>query len=103
MPAAVAAVVLIDRTELPEPPATDVGLKAAVAPAGSPLTPRPTVPVNPPLGVMVAVYEAPVPACTVCEAGDAVMLKSPTIAALTTSETEAVCVNVPSVPVMTSG
>ena len=34
---------------------TDVGVKLAVAPAGSPLTPKVTVPVNPPDGVTVTV------------------------------------------------
>lgn len=91
------------RVELPDPPAMAAGTKPALAPAGRPLTLRLTVSVKPPLGVMVAVYAVEVPACTVCEAGEAVMVKSPTMAALTTRETEAVWVKVPSVPEIVSG
>lgn len=103
VPAAVAAVVLTVRVELPEPPATDAGAKLALAPAGSPLALRLTVPVKPPLGVIVVVYVVALPACTVCDAGVAPMAKSPTTGALTTSETDAVCVRTPSVPVIVSG
>jgi len=46
VPTAVVAVVEIVSVELPEP-ATDAGLKLAVAPVGSPLTLRLTVPVKP--------------------------------------------------------
>jgi hypothetical protein len=103
VPAGVAVVVLTVRVELPEPPVIDEGTKLALAPVGNPLTLRLTVSVKPPLGVIVAVYEVPLPAWTVCEAGVAVMEKSPTIGAVTTSETEAVWVNVPSVPVIVNG
>jgi len=34
---------------------TEAGLKLAPAPAGNPLTPKLTVPLNPPLGVTVTV------------------------------------------------
>ena len=103
VPCGVEVEVLTLRVEVPEPPTIEAGVKAALAPAGKPLTLRLTVSVNPPLGVTVAVYEVPLPACTVCDAGDAVMLKSPAIGAFTTSETEAVWVSVPSVPLMVSG
>lgn len=43
------------------------------------------------------------PAATLCDAGAAEMAKSPTIGAVTTSVTDAVCVSVPSVPVIVSG
>jgi hypothetical protein len=43
-----------DRVELPEP-AMDVGLKLAVAPLGSPLTLKFTVPVKPLIALTVAV------------------------------------------------
>lgn len=95
--------VFTESVELPDPPAIEAGTKLPVAPAGRPLTLRFTVSVKPPLGVMVVVYEVPAPAWTVCEAGEAEMAKSPTIAALTTSDTEAVCVKVPSVPVIVNG
>jgi hypothetical protein len=45
--------VLTVRVELPD--VKEDGLKLALAPAGSPLTPKLTEPVNPPLGVMPAV------------------------------------------------
>jgi hypothetical protein len=48
-PAAVTCIV-----ELPDP-ATEVGLKLAVAPLGSPLTENPTLPVKPPEAVMLTV------------------------------------------------
>jgi hypothetical protein len=78
------------RVELPLPPVTDPGLKLALAPVGRPLALKATVPVKPPVGTIVAVYEVAFPACTVCDAGDAEMEKSPTIGALTTRVTEAV-------------
>jgi hypothetical protein len=90
VPCGVEVEVLTLSVELPEPPAIEGGVKLALAPAGSPLTLRLTVSVNPPLGVTVAVYEVPLPACTVCDGGAAVMAKSPTVGAFTTSETEAV-------------
>jgi len=40
---------------LPEPPLIAVGLNVAVAPAGRPLAPKPTLPVKPPDGVAVTV------------------------------------------------
>ena len=43
------------------------------------------------------------PAATDCDAGAAEMVKSPTTGALTTSVTDAVCVSVPSVPVIVNG
>jgi len=43
------------------------------------------------------------PAETLCEAGDAEMAKSPTIGAVTTRVTDALCVSVPSVPVIVNG
>src|SRR5215470_10846431 len=84
-------------------PVTDVGLKLVPAPAGNPLALQLTTPVNPPDEVAVAVYDVPLPAVTVCEAGDAVTEKSPTTGAVTTRVTFAVCVVLPLVPVMVSG
>jgi hypothetical protein len=53
LPVGVVLLVVIVRVELPE--VSDVGLNEPLAPAGNPLTVRPTLPVNPPLGVTVAV------------------------------------------------
>jgi hypothetical protein len=67
--------VLTVSVELPDV-VTEPGLKLAVAPVGNPLTLKVTAPVNPPVGVTVAVYEALAPAVTVAEAGVAETLKS---------------------------
>jgi len=75
----VLVLVVTDIVDEPEP-VTDVGLKLALAPAGNPLALKPTLPLNPPDPVMFAEYEVPLPAVTVCEAGDAAMVKSPTTA-----------------------
>jgi hypothetical protein len=53
VPVAVVAVETVS-DEVPEP-ATDVGLKVAVAPVGNPLTLRFTVSVNPSRGLIVVV------------------------------------------------
>jgi hypothetical protein len=57
-------------------PVIELGLKVAVARDGSPLTLRPTVPVNPFSAPTVTAYMVLDPRVTVCEAGDAAMLKS---------------------------
>lgn len=81
--------VVTDMVDDPEP-VTDVGLKVALAPAGNPLALKLTLPENPPDPVTVAVYDVPLPAVTVWEAGVAEMEKSPTGAGFTTKVTEAV-------------
>ena len=81
--------VVTDIVDEPEP-VTVVGLKLAPAPVGNPLALQVTTPVNPPEPVAVAVYDVPVPAVTVCEAGVAETEKSPTTGAVTTSVTLAV-------------
>ena len=103
VPAGVLALVVTDMVEDPDP-VTEVGLKLALAPLGNPLALKVTVPLKPPDPVAVAVYEVPLPAVTVCEAGVAVTEKSPTTGAVTTNVTEAVWVGPPVlVPVMVSG
>ncbi|SRR5712692_3599628 len=52
------------------------GLKEAVAPAGSPLTPSETVPVKPVPAVTVKVKDVPLTCTTVCEEGEAEREKS---------------------------
>ena len=54
----------------------DAGLNDEVAPAGSPLTLRLTVPLKPMPAVTVAVYEVPPPCATVREEGEAESEKS---------------------------
>jgi len=57
----------------------DVGLKPALAPAGRPVTLKVTVPVNAASGVTVTVYVVFAPGETVCDAGLAAIVKSPTV------------------------
>ena len=54
VPVAAPVVVVMLRVELPEP-ITEVGVNVALAPAGSPLTVKPTLPLNPLRELMVAV------------------------------------------------
>src|SRR6516225_4913241 len=75
VPVGVVELVETDRVELPEP-ATEVGLKFAVAPLGNPLTLKFTDPVKPFTALTVDVYEAPAPAVTVCELGEDEIPKS---------------------------
>jgi hypothetical protein len=96
LPAGVLPVVVIVSVDVPDV-VTEVGLNDAVAPVGSPLALRFTVPVNPFNAPIVAVYVVDPPAVTVCELGDAEIVKSG--AALTTSVTVVLCVRVPLVPV----
>ena len=58
---------------------TEVGLNTAVAPGGSPLTLKPTVPVNPAIGVTVAVNVVPPAGGTLRDAGVAETEKSDTV------------------------
>ena len=75
MPATVAPVVAIPRTELPEP-TTEPGVKVGVAPAGKPLTANETLPPKPSTAETVAVKLVLAPAATVCDAGEAASVKS---------------------------
>jgi len=85
----VVVLVVTDIVDEPDP-ATEAGLQLALAPAGSPLALKLTLPLNPPEPVTVAVYDVPLPAVTGADAGVAAMEKSPTTGAFTTSVTEAV-------------
>jgi len=95
VPVGVVAAVETVRVELPEP-ASDVGLKLAVAPVGKPFTPRLTVPVKPFRALIDAVKVALFPGATVCALGAAVTPKS---GPGTTSVTIVECDRLPSVPV----
>ena len=70
LPVGVVLLVVTESVELPE--VSDAGLNVPLAPAGSPLTVRFTVPVKPPLGVTVAVKLVLLPWVTDCDAGEAV-------------------------------
>ncbi len=81
-------------------PLTLVGLNVTVAPVGSPLALSPTVPPKPPDPVTDTVYAGLPPAVTVCDDGEAEIVKSPTLAVCTASVTAAECTSVPLVPVI---
>lgn len=86
--------------ELPEPPDTDEGLKLALACGGKEPVLKATVPVNPPDGLTVTVYEVLDPALTFWLEGEALIVKSPVTGAVISSVTVFVCVRLPLVPVM---
>ena len=70
VPGGVEAVVLIVTVDEPKP-VTEVGLKLAVAFAGSPLMLKLTVPSNPPRALTVAVKLVELPCCTLKEEAEA--------------------------------
>jgi len=91
-------VVVIVRVEVDvfgEVSVTGFGLKVPVAPVGKPVTERLTLPLKVFIGVRVKLYLALVPALMVSTLVFAAIEKSGMI---TTSETDVVCVRVPSVP-----
>jgi len=97
VPGVVVAVVLIVSVDVPEPPATLVGLRVAVTPvAGYTVSVSDTVPVKPLSDEIVTVDVAPDPAFTVKLFGLALMVKSGTT---TITVTVAVRVSVLYVPV----
>ena len=97
MPDVVVLLVLTLRVEEPEP-VTEVGLKLALAPVGSPPALKLTVPVKPFNAVTLAVYVVFEPWVTVREDGVADNKK-----ALTTRVTVVVLIAWPLLPVIVSG
>jgi len=69
--------------DVPDPPVTLAGLKLALTPDGNALVDSETVPVNPPVEVIVMVVVAEPLLDIVRLEGDALMLKSPVPGALT--------------------
>ena len=97
MPAGVVPIVVaMLRLDVPDP-ITEAGVKVGVAPAGNPLTLKLTVPAYPLIAVTVAVKLAVSPIEIPTFAGEALRLKS---TGFTTSVTDAVWVNTPSVPLI---
>jgi hypothetical protein len=91
--------VVTDIVELP-PLVTEVGLKVAFAPAGSPATLNATELAAPCVVAVLTEYDVPEPAVTVWLAGVAPIEKS--LGAFTTSVTFCECVRLPLVPVTVS-
>src|SRR5262244_992627 len=75
VPTGVLPVVVTVNVELPLP-VTDAGEKLAVVPAGNPLAPSVTTPVNPFNAPMLAVYVVALPTITVCVLGLPEIVKS---------------------------
>ncbi len=87
--------------DVPEPGAAiDVGLNATVTPEGSPLADNATAELKPPETVVVTVEEPLLPCTTETDVGEAASVKAGVGTAVTVSETVAVCVMPPPVPVM---
>ena len=92
---------LVVTVKVDEPePVRAAGFKLAEVREGAPLTLRLTFPVNPPELVTVTVYVVPEPRLTVREAGEALMEKSPLLAALTTNVAVVEWTKAPLVPVI---
>ena len=100
MPATVVEATAIDAVELPEPGAAmDVGLKVTVTPVGWPLALSAIAELKPPETAVVMV-EVPLPPCTTdTEVGEAESVNAGVPAAVTVSDSDAVCVRPPPVPV----
>jgi hypothetical protein len=81
-------------------PATYVGEKVAVAPAGRPVRLRLTVSLNPPMPVMVTLYEVLFPALTLFEPGETPIEKSALAGACTFKLMVAVWIREPLCPVI---
>lgn len=89
------------RVLFPEP-AIGFTLNVGLAPEGSPVTLKLTLPLKLPDGVTVAVKRVELPAVTACEAGDAESKKFPELAEFTTKVTVAEWEKPPPVPVIVS-
>src|SRR3982751_2622565 len=77
VPAVVLVALVTVNVEVPEV-VMEAGLKLPLAPAGNPLTLRPTLPLKPLSALTVAVYVVPLPAVTVRDDGLAETVKSGT-------------------------
>ena len=96
--AAVEATVKVN-VDVPEPGAAmDAGLNAAVTPVGIPDAVKATAELKPPDTVVVRVDLPVLPCATETDVGEAASVKAGTGAEVTVSETVAVCVIPPPVP-----
>jgi hypothetical protein len=100
VPAGPLAAVAILNVDEPEP-VTDAGVNVGVAPAGSPLTAKLTVPVNALSALVLIVKPIDEPAYTVCDCGLTVRVKSG--AALTAIVAVIEWTRLPLLPVIVSG
>jgi hypothetical protein len=86
------------KSDVPEP-VTEVGLKLPVTPDGMPVADKVTGEAKPPAAVTVTTANPLWPRSRDPDVGDTEMLKVPAAAAVTVSDTVAVCVIPPPVPV----
>ncbi len=85
---------------MPEPGAAmEVGLKLTVTPVGWPVADKAIAELKPPETAVVIDRIAAVALITESEVGEAEMVKAPAVGAVTVSDTVAVCVIPPPVPV----
>jgi hypothetical protein len=80
-------------------PVMELGLKVPVTPVGMPVADKVTAEPKPPETVEVTTANPLCPRSRVPDVGETEMLKAPVVAAVTVSETVAVCVIPPPVPV----
>jgi len=100
VPATVVEATVKVAVEVPEPGAAiDVGLNPTVTPVGWPLALSAIAELKPPETAVVTVEVPLLPAATETEVGEAARVKAGTGAEVTVSETVAVCVIPPPVPV----
>ena len=86
------------KCDVPEP-VMELGLKLPVTPDGMPVADKVTAEAKPPATVNVTTANPLWPRSRSPDVGETEMLKEPVVAAVTVSETVAVCVIPPSVPV----
>lgn len=86
VPVGIIVVVVTVMVDAPDP-GNELGLKLAVAPAGSPVALKVTTPLNPPTEAIVAMNWVLFPCTTVWEEGEAEMVKSGAVLGFTTSVT----------------
>ena len=104
MPVAVVDATVKASVDEPEPGAAmEVGLNAAVTPVGRPEAVKAMAELKPPETAVVMVEEPLAPWATETEVGEAEIVKAGVPAAVTVSETEAVWVRPPPVPVTVMG
>lgn len=87
------------KCDVPEP-VMEVGLKIPVTPVGTPVADKATAESKPPETAMVTTAKPLWPRARDPEVGETAMVKAPTVGPVTVSDTVAVCVTPPPVPVI---
>jgi len=87
------------KCDVPDP-VMEVGLKIPVTPVGTPVADKATAESKPPETAMVTTAKPLWPRARDPEVGETAMVKAPTVGPVTVSDTVAVCVTPPPVPVI---